>query len=180
MTQFLIDIKPDFIKVPSSHITKLNLLNMIPTSIPVHLSTGMSDWTIVQKAFDILKKHDLILYHCTSSYPTEFHDLNLSIISEYQKRFPTCQHFGFSSHNDKLLPAIVARTLGATYFEYHITLDRSQDGTDHQFALDRQLLKLLKCSIDKTEIVMGSNLKQILASEQHAKRKLRDGIDFIK
>ena len=58
-------------KISSACLTDIELLKKIKsTNKPVLLSTGMSTIDEIDKAVDILGTDNLIIYHCTSTYPT--------------------------------------------------------------------------------------------------------------
>ena len=75
-----------FIKIPSAHLTNLDLIKESAMSgIPIIISTGMSDWKMIDAAVDILEKSntEYSILHCNSTYPAPHEDLNLNVILEY-------------------------------------------------------------------------------------------------
>jgi len=70
-------------KIPSGEITNLPYLQKIGAlQKKVIMSTGMADLGDIEDALDVLNacgtpKHDIILLHCNTEYPTPFEDVNL-------------------------------------------------------------------------------------------------------
>ena len=78
---FLRKLKLDFIKIPSGEITNYPLLKKISHSKKkILLSTGMATLYEIIAALKVLKKKkkDLVILHCSSDYPANLKNLNLS------------------------------------------------------------------------------------------------------
>ena len=55
--KFMTNYEVPFIKIPSAHLTNLDLIKESAMSgIPIIISTGMSDWKMIDAAVDILEK----------------------------------------------------------------------------------------------------------------------------
>ena len=78
-------------------------------------------------------KCPFVLLHCISTYPAAEKSLNLNAIITLRDKFK-CQ-VGYSGHESTLSPTILAWFLGATVIERHITLNRSNWGTDQAASL---------------------------------------------
>jgi N-acetylneuraminate synthase len=77
-------------KIPSFHVVDLELIEAVcKTGKPLIMSTGMSTWDEISTAVDLIRSYteNFVLLQCTSSYPSDFPDLNLSAIPELQKRY---------------------------------------------------------------------------------------------
>ena len=171
---FLLEYDLPFLKIPSAHITNHPLLSACAqSSIPLLLSTGMSDWGIIDKAVNILAQAscEYALMHCNSTYPAPHKDLNLRVINKMQERYQVT--VGYSGHEHDLDPSIVAAGLGAEIIERHITLDHTMWGTDHNSSLEVHAMDILRKRISDIEVMLGSDEKTITASEIPIMDKLR-------
>ncbi len=116
-------------KIASACITDKELLIKIKeTKKPVILSTGMSTLKQINKAVKLLGEENLIILHCTSTYPTAESEHNLNTLKTLRKYF-NCP-IGYSGHETGIWPTIIATALGACVLERHITLDRTMFGSD--------------------------------------------------
>ena len=115
-------------------------------------------------AVKIFKKYKcpFVLMHCVSTYPCPEDELNLNLIKSYQNKFK-CET-GYSGHESSV-STILAWFLGATVIERHITLDRSNWGTDQAASLSEEGLKYLTSTLFKLPSCLGDG-KNI-----HYKRK---------
>ena len=75
-------------KIASACLTDDNLLKYTKSKgKPILISTGMSTMEQIEHAVDILGEDNLIIYHCTSTYPSDSFEMNLKVIPEFKKRF---------------------------------------------------------------------------------------------
>ena len=73
---------------------------------------------------------------------------------------------GYSGHEvDSYICCIVARTLGATSIERHISLGRSMYGSDQAASLEPAGLRHLVGSVRKIELAMGDGIKRIIGKK---------------
>jgi len=112
------------IKIPSSQICNIELLTQtrkvaLKNKLEVFISTGASELSDIQRAVELLGETLTVIFHTTSIYPCPDDTLDLTKITELQKMFPD-KNIGYSNHYSNGFPAIVAKTLGATYFEFHV------------------------------------------------------------
>ncbi len=130
--------QPDYIKIASCDLNNLRLLReTAQTGIKIILSTGMSTLKEIELAVMELEKigfRNLVLMHCVSVYPVELASTNVYFIKTLQKNFN--YPVGFSDHSHTNAASLLALALGAEYFEKHFTLDKSQTGFDHSYALE--------------------------------------------
>lgn len=133
---FLENLGVPAFKVASFDIVNFPLLERLAQSgRPIIMSTGMSNWSEVTEAVDLLRSHgtrDIALLKCTSSYPAEAWELNLKGISQLSQRFAT--PVGFSDHTTSSTAALVALGQGACIFEKHVKLSESSAGVDSFFS----------------------------------------------
>jgi len=177
----IMEFNVPFLKVPSALIThKLYLERIrefkIKNKLPVFLSTGMADMSLVDRIVHFIGEKDLVLLHTVSSYPAKQDDINLNVISKFKEKF-NCP-IGYSGHEVGLQISLAAATLGAKVIERHITLDRVMWGTDQAASLEPQgLFKLIR-DIRIIEASMGTDEKQVMGSEKSVMEKLRKVSDF--
>ena len=163
---------PPCYKIPSAMITNVSLLKHFRhTDKPLILSTGMSTMDEIKGAVDILGTDNLIIAHCTSTYPCPPPELNLRMTQTLQNEFP-CP-IGYSGHEVGLPTTIAAVALGACYIERHITLDRAMWGSDHSASVEPGGLERLVKYIRVVEEALGDGIKRIYPSEIVPMRRLR-------
>ena len=119
-------------KISSFHVTDLPLIEKVAkTKKPIIMSTGMSSIDEIDKAVKLIKNYNdqLVLLQCTSCYPTNDEDVNLSVITFLRDRY-NCP-IGYSGHERGIAICTSAVALGACAIERHFTLDRTMKGPDH-------------------------------------------------
>jgi N,N'-diacetyllegionaminate synthase len=154
----LIDMRAPLLKNGSDYLGHLPLIReMAASGIPTVLSTGMATLDEVRAAVDAFRDaggSDLVLLHCTSSYPTPAADVNLrkipSLIAEFD-----CP-VGLSDHTDGAVAAAGSVALGGCFIEKHFTLDRDLPGPDHRFSAGPDELRALVDAVRTTEAMLGS------------------------
>jgi N-acetylneuraminate synthase len=169
---FIEQFAPPCYKVASATLTDASLLSYIrATDRPIILSTGMSTMAQIEVAVDILGTDNLIITHCTSTYPCNPVELNLRMIETLRRRFP-CP-IGYSGHEVGLVPTVAAVALGACLIERHITLDRAMWGSDQASSIEPQGFERLVNYIRAIEQAMGDGQKKVYPSELPIMRRLR-------
>lgn len=159
-------------KIPSALLTNKPLLEKIKkTKKPILLSTGMSTIEEIDEAVDILGTDNLILYHCTSTYPTANNEINLKVIPKLKKRYKCL--VGYSGHERGIAPSEIAVALGACSVERHITLDRTMWGSDQAASLEGEGLRKLVRDVRNVKNFLGDGIKRVYDSEIPVKKKLR-------
>ena len=160
-------------KVPSASLTDHNLLKHVRrTKKPVIISTGMSTMEQIHRGVDILGNENLIIMHCTSTYPCEPRELNLKMIETLRNEFPNTP-IGYSGHEVGLVPSAVAVALGASSLERHITLDRAMWGSDQAASVEPWGFETLVKYIRVTEASLGDGVKKVYESEKPSMMRLR-------
>jgi sialic acid synthase len=171
---FLIDLDMPAFKIASGDLLNIPLQAKIAKQgKPVLLSTGGGTFIDIKRAVDnILQYNDqLIVFHCTASYPANVEDMNLLVIPELKKLFPN-QIIGLSDHENGIDAASVGYMLGARVFEKHFTLNRSWKGTDQSFSLEPEGLRKLVRNLNRIPVLLGSPEKQLLESEKRPLKKM--------
>lgn len=164
-------------KIPSADLTNLPLVaHIAQKGKPIILSTGMSDMEEIADAVSAVRKyHDqLILLHCTSTYPCDNNQINLRVMDTLRQKFGVL--VGYSGHERGLAPSEAAVALGAVVVERHFTIDRTLPGPDHAASLESHGLQLLVRNIRNIENALGSPKKQILDSERPIRQRLAKSV----
>ena len=105
---------------------------------------------------------NLLIAHSTSAYPCPVDALNLRMIETLRARYPGCP-IGYSGHETGLTPTWAAVTLGATFVERHITLDRAMWGSDQAASVEIGGLMRLCSNIRDIERSLGDGVKRVYA-----------------
>jgi N-acetylneuraminate synthase len=165
-------------KIPSGEITNFPLLKKIAEKQkPIILSTGMATLGEVEEAVDYLRKNgaqELILLHCTTSYPAPMHSVNLRAMETLRCAFKV--PVGYSDHTEGITTPIAAVAIGAQVIEKHFTLDRSLPGPDHLASLEPDELKAMVQAIRDVERAFGSGVKEPSEEEIAIKSVARKSI----
>ena len=88
----------------------------------------------IKSAIEVLKKKksDLVVLHCSSDYPADLKNLNLTFL----KRLKNLGYdVGYSDHSASILTPSIAVALGCKVIEKHFTLSRKLKGPDHKAIL---------------------------------------------
>ena len=166
------DFDPPCYKVPSALLTDAQLLRRLrETGRPLILSTGMSTMEEIRAAVSVLGVENLIIAHCTSTYPCPPEELNLRMIQTLQREFD-CP-IGYSGHDVGLPTTVASVSLGACFIERHVTLDRAMWGSDHAASVEASGMARLVRYIRTVEQAMGSGVKQVYESERPVLQRLR-------
>ena len=159
-------IKCDFLKIPSACNLDFDLLEILTNKYKgkLHLSLGMTKIDEIEKIVDFFinknRNKDLVLYSCTSTYPSDFNDIGLLDIKKLKNQFSKVIYdVGFSGHHLGIAIDIAAYALGANYIERHFTLDRTWKGTDHAASLEPTGLTKLIRDLNNTYKTMHEKKK---------------------
>lgn len=170
---FINQFNPPCYKIASASLTDDELLLYHRRKgKPIILSTGMSDLPMIRRAVEVLGEGDLIIAHCTSTYPSKSEELNLQCIQTLKRKFEGVP-IGYSGHEAGLATTVAAIVLGACMIERHITLDRSMWGSDQAASVEPQGMRILVQNIREIEKAMGDGNIRIYESEIPIIKKLR-------
>jgi len=160
-------------KVPSASLTDHNLLKYArKTGKPIIISSGMSTMEQIKRGVQTVGADNLVIMHCTSTYPCEPDELNLRMIETLRNEFPD-NPIGYSGHEVGLVPSAVAVAFGACMVERHLTLDRAMWGSDQAASVEPGGFERLIKYIRVTEASLGDGVKKVYESEKGSMKKLR-------
>jgi len=173
--QELVELGAPVLKNGSDYLVHLPLIRvMARTRLPTVISTGMATVDDVKDAVEAFRGaggEQLLLLHCTSSYPTPPEDVHLRKITALRAAFD-CP-VGLSDHSDGTVAAIGAVALGACMIEKHFTLDKNLPGPDHRFSANPAEFSALVESVRTLEKSLGSAGLKPAASEELGRRDYR-------
>ena len=156
----LMKINVPAIKISSCNLTNIPFLEEVASSkIPVLLSTGMGNLGEVIKAVEIFKKSksSILLFQCTSNYPSNIKNANLNVIKTYRNLFNV--PIGYSDHTKNNIAAIVSVSLGAIAIEKHFTISRDLPGIDQKASIEPSELAELVQELKDAYQSLGSSNK---------------------
>lgn len=169
---FIDQFHPPCLKIASASLTDDDLLrDYRAKGRPLVLSTGMSTQEEIDHAVDVLGKKDLIILHATSTYPSNYDELNLRLIPELRRRYGV--PVGYSGHETGIPSSSAAVALGACMVERHVTLERSMWGSDQAASLGPSGITRLVRDVRLVEMSLGSAVKRVLEREKPIIKKLR-------
>lgn len=159
-------------KIASASLTDDNLLKYTKSKgKPLLLSTGMSTLEEIRHAVSILGEDNLVIFHCTSTYPSNTEEMNLRVIESFKKEFK-CP-IGYSGHERGVTPSVLAVALGADAVERHITVDRTNWGSDQAASLEMAGLYHMVRDIRQVPTLLGDGVKVVYPREVPIIEKLR-------
>ncbi len=203
LSVFEIDgFQPDFHKIASACITHEDLLQRVKRcGRPVILSTGGSSLDQIRRAVEILGRKNLMILHCTATYPSTDEEGNVAVVSSLQREFHDVP-VGYSGHEGDSLASRLAVSLGAAVVERHITLDRKLPGSDQKASLElsefeeligeirvietrrgtRTMLKPAEWAraedSGRITTLLGDGVKKVFPREVEVMKKLRRIVNF--
>jgi N-acetylneuraminate synthase/sialic acid synthase len=166
--RFLRSLDVPLWKIASCDATNLVLVEKVARYLqPMVISTGGSSLADIDALVAVIDKinPNFALLHCISTYPNTDESLNLLSIGTLRDRYPD-KLIGFSSHHPGIEPLVVARTMGASIFEVHFTLNRGFRGTDHGFSMEPRGLETICQDLPRVRVMLGSGEKRALPEEQ--------------
>lgn len=160
-------------KVASSDMSTLPYLRHIARyKKPIILSTGASSLDEIRAAVTAIEEEgneQIVILHCTLSYPTKYADANLAIIRTLKKEFPWYT-IGISDHTMGSFSSVIAAAMGATVIEKHFTVDKTLDkSADHWLSVDPTELKEIVDGVRKVEELRGSPTKVVFLAESETR-----------
>jgi N-acetylneuraminate synthase/N,N'-diacetyllegionaminate synthase len=143
---------------------------------PIFLSTGTSTLGEVDEAVQVIREagnDQIVLLHCTLSYPCPPEAINLRAMVTMGEVFPQCP-VGLSDHSLGIAVPIAAAALGAAAIEKHFTVDKRLPGSpDHRLSIDPGELRQMVDGIRAVEAALGSPRKEPVQAEMAAHRLAR-------
>mgnify|MGYP006146032277 CR=1 FL=1 len=156
-------------KIGSASITDLELCKYTREHFDfLIISTGMSTEEDIDRCVKVCNPD--VIMHTNSTYPCPVEDLNLRYIEWLRNKYPD-KEIGYSGHEYGLVTTFAAVTLGSTWVERHITLDRTMWGSDQSSSIEpsgtyklckgiRDLEKALQYEPAKRRLFDGENKKR--------------------
>ena len=170
---FMERFDPPCYKAASASLTDHELLRKKKaTGRPLIVSTGMSTIEEVHAGVEAAGREGLLIAHATSTYPCPVDQLNLRMILTLKTTYPECP-IGYSGHETGLAPTWAAVTMGATFVERHVTLDRAMWGSDQAASVQIGGLMRLVSNIRDIERSWGDGVKRVYPGELPQIEKLR-------
>lgn len=168
-------------KIASFEITDLPLIEYAAKKRkPMLMSTGMASIEEIGAAVECCKQqgnHEILLFHCISSYPTELSEANLYNIPYLTNHFTV--EVGLSDHTTTNLASVWAVSLGAKVIEKHFKLDEQDCGPDASFSILPKQLEALVNECNLAFDALGS--KQFRRSDSEtANKRFRRSLYFVK
>lgn len=172
--RFLRDYNMPCNKVASAMLTNTELLELIASEDKyTYISTGMSNLGEIRGAVEVFNKYKCPyeLMHCNSAYPAKAEEINLRGMQTLIDHFGGT--VGYSGHEPGIQITLAAVAMGATSIERHITLDRTQKGSDHAASLEPDGLMRLVRDIRVIEKSFGDGHISVSPAEIPMRQKLR-------
>ena len=139
------------------------------------ISTGMSTLEEIEESVNFIKEinNEIIILHCTSTYPTEYEDVNLRVIEILREKFKI--PVGLSDHSIGIYTALAAVVLSVCAIEKHFTINRNWPGPDQKVSITPRELKELVKGVRAIEKALGST-KRVTRNELSVQRMARESV----
>jgi N-acetylneuraminate synthase len=161
----------DITKIGSASITDLELCNYArKNNNSLIISTGMSTEKEIEDCVNSCDPD--VIMHTNSTYPSKVEELNLNYIHWIKNKWN--KQVGYSGHEFGLATTFAAMSMGCTWVERHITLDRNMWGSDQMSSVEPQgLFKLVKGIRDIEKALGAGGPRVLIGSEIEKKKSLR-------
>ncbi len=154
-------------KIASGEVSNAMMFEVITeTNLPILLSTGMSSWSEIDTAAEMIQDKNLPLavLQCTSSYPTPPEKIGLNVLSEFRQRYGCA--VGLSDHSGNIYPSLAAAALGIEVLEIHVTFSRDMFGPDVIASITTSELKQLVGGVRFVETMRNNPVDKDAAAEE--------------
>jgi N-acetylneuraminate synthase len=113
-----------------------------------------------------------------AAYPTPLSEINVRVVDRLADEFDV--PVGLSDHTlEPVTAPAAAVALGACVIEKHVTLEKTMEGPDHEFALEPDELDAMVSAVRDTEAALGGGDKRVLDIEQELYEKARRAIHAV-
>ena len=173
--KLLEELNAPLYKIASLETSDLNLISAVAaTGKPLIVSTGATEFEEIRLVVETVEKignRDLTLLVCTSSYPADPKDANISRMAMLRNEFGV--KVGLSDHTLGIGTSIAAIALGAQVIERHLTLLRSDGGADSAFSLEPKEFETLVVEGKNAAESIGNPEWKLAPSESESRRLRR-------
>ena len=174
---FLENIGMPAYKVASFEINDIQLLRKIAkTGKPIIMATGIAELADIEQALKTCIEagnDQVILLKCTSAYPTPYDEVNINMLKTLRETFGCL--VGISDHTFGATVPILSVAMGGKMIEKHVTLKRSDGGTDSEFSMEMEEFEEMCKQVRMAEQAMGTSRYYLTDSqkmERHFSRSL--------
>ncbi len=154
---FLEGLGAEAYKIASFELVDIPLIEYTASKgKPMIISTGMGSPEEIQEAIDACQSQgneQIILLKCCSEYPSNWNNMNLSVIPNMKTRFG--YPVGLSDHSIGSVGAIVGVSQGACIVEKHIKLDGVQSA-DSDFSMTIKAFEKMVSEIRAARLALGT------------------------
>ncbi|WP_078378904.1 pseudaminic acid synthase [Sutcliffiella halmapala] len=154
---FLEELDVPLYKIASFENTDIPLIKKVAaTGKPMIISTGMATVAELDELVRTAREagcDDLILLKCTSTYPANPENTNISTIPNMRELFDV--QVGLSDHTMGTGVAVASVALGATVIEKHFTLSREDGGVDSSFSMEPDEMRSLVIETERAWQAIG-------------------------
>ncbi len=165
---FLEDMGVEFYKIASFELIDIPLIEYTARKgKPMIISCGMGSVEEMEEAMAACRKQkneQIVLLKCCSQYPARYEDMNLSVISDMQKRFGV--PIGLSDHSMGSLAPAVAVSLGAKVIEKHVCLSRKIENPDAGFSMEIEEFAKMVEDVRAAEKMLGAPTYELTEHEK--------------
>jgi len=142
LQQYKKESTPLILKIPSAHLVNEDLAKYARENSDILImSTGMSTEDQIVEA--VCHANPDVIMHTCSTYPSPVEELNLLYIKHLQDTYGT--EVGYSGHEYGLATTFATVSMGVTWIERHVTLNRDLWGSDQKSSVEPSgLFKLVK------------------------------------
>lgn len=162
-------------KIASYEILDIPLIKKAArTGKPIILSTGIATLADIERAVSACKDEgndQVAILKCVSQYPTPYLDLNLKTIPNMAETFDCIS--GLSDHSMGSAVDVAAVTLGAKIIEKHMTLRRSEGGTDGAFSMEPEEFAQMVTDVHNIEQAIGMCTYDLTEVQKRGKKNAR-------
>lgn len=134
----------DGIKIASGEVSNEPLIQWaVDSRKPVFLSSGMSTLAECDKLVESVaaRTSELVIFQCTSEYPTPLYRVGLNVLDEFSARYPI--PIGLSDHSGTVYPGFYGISTSIAVLELHVTFSKELFGPDISSSVSFEDLRIL-------------------------------------
>lgn len=165
-------------KIGSDDAVNLPLIRAAArTGKPLLISTGMCTLAEVKRAVKAAKdagNGKLVIFHCTTNYPTHLPSVNLLAMKTMMEALDV--PVGYSDHTLGIDVCYAAAVMGARTLEFHFTHDKKADGPDHMLSKDFAETAALARKVRELPVLLGDGVKKPAETELTSLRNNRKSL----